>query len=230
MRNMTGAQLSSALQKKAPQITRWKKRGMPHDCDDKGRALFDADECRAWIAANTTVGHPNSTDEQSDKPLGVGDLFAGLSTLESSDAAPLDIARQTVRVASQSLAAGIRRGQISTNAVEGLKRALEELRKSEAAWQDLAVRSGELIERSVAKAAIGELVRRLRECFDQLASNLPHQVEHWMADDAIRMASSEERTRIVRSWVDHRCASIRNDEADAVECLLKHVEEDISHG
>ena len=180
---------------------------------------WDLDEVRAAIASNVNRRKgadedkvPDTSRFESDDPL--------IQALRSSESKPIDIARAAVRLAARKFAYNLETGRIGMRDLDDLKRALEELRRSEEAYVELAERRGELIERDVAKAVAGGLALRLVGILNEVENALAVQVEIWLEDAQFRKLTTDARSRQVREWFDKRSRLIRSADANEVEAMI----------
>jgi hypothetical protein len=129
-------------------------------------------------------------------------------------------------VAGRQYAASAKSGVVERGSVEALKKALEELRHCERSWIDLAVKRGELIERTVAAEVAGHLAQRAVQVLADVGSRVTQQVEVWCADKRFRKLGTEARAMQVREWFDGLARSARSTEADAMDALIREMGEE----
>lgn len=137
----------------------------------------------------------------------------------SSDA--LELARAGARVAGRHLATVHEAGASTTRDVEGLKAALEELRRTEAGLVELGQARGVLIDRDVALAVAGQLAARFVGALDRFEARLVGQIEAWLGDHNFAPRPTEDRARIVREWVRVQAHAARVTEATELEQLVE---------
>lgn len=109
---------------------------------------------------------------------------------------------------------------VSTRDVVAMKSALEELRKGAAGYLELRKKKGEVIERDVAKAVMGQFGRRLVAVLERYEVQLPQKIEAWLADPLFTGASAEERARVVRAWSGTMAHDVRKTEAGDIERMV----------
>lgn len=220
----------------------------------KGPAGWDVEACRAAYRLNVTppeeragglpavaASPPGASSEPArpippappPKPLDAR-AQALVDTLRR-DADPLDMARAAVRLVASKFADGVEARQLGARAVAELTDAMEELRRTEAACLEQARKRGDLIERDVAKAVAGALARRYVLSCERIGMRFASQVELWIADEAFREATSDERGLAVAAWAREQTRQARLAETDdevraAIEALVVAELEDLRRG
>ena len=149
-----------------------------------------------------------------------------LAVLRDRDASAIEKANAAASLAGEVLAQGFQDGSAGSSDLRDFTRALEELRRAQVGYQELARRSGELIARDVAKAVHGGLVRRLIGGLSTVENMLATQVEIWMGDAAVMAQDGESRGRLVRDWFADRVREIRETNAETIEQLVRGEVED----
>jgi hypothetical protein len=212
------------------QLCRWSRRpGFPVDRKRGAKPLFDLDEVRAWLDANTRSRRPELQSSAIPQPLPARELDAHeaalVRVLEDPGATDLERAEAGYALASKIVATAHRAGNLGVQQLENLKKQGEELRKAKADAIDLAERRGELIGQDIAKAVAGALVLRLLEILNNIENMLATQFEIWMADQAFRALATDERTRRVRAWLEDYARTLRQAEYEVVIAAIKREEE-----
>jgi hypothetical protein len=149
-----------------------------------------------------------------------------LADVLSSSKDPLELARATIQVMARRLSGEVRGGGADGPAASQLKKALEELRRTEQGYQDMAVKSGELIQRSTAKALAGMVGARFVSALDRYETALAKQVEIWMADPEFTKLDSDVRGQRIKAWARDRSRGCRQVESEDLERWLKAEESD----
>ena len=134
---------------------------------------------------------------------------------------PLEMSRAAVGLMARQIATQATAGTISAPQLDSLKKSLEELRRSEEAYLELATRRGELLEREHAKAICGDMANRLNMCLDRIINQLARQIELWLIDDKFKTTDTEGRGRQVRTWIETTCTEVRRLEAEEIDRLIE---------
>lgn len=159
-------------------------------------------------------------DQRAAPPADVADL---VEVLRSRSANPSAVAQAAVHVAGQQLADAVAEGTATTRGVEGLAKALQELRRSEAGWLDLQARRGDLIARQDARAVAGVLGRELVEVLASLETLVASEVEIWLSDRDFLELGSGDRQRQVRAWFGGKVHDFRRLVADRLDQIVAEV-------
>lgn len=235
--------LSAALGRDKGQLSRWAKRaGFPKD-NVNCRDLFSADEVRAWIDENVKtrvapeLGVPGEVPSSSAPAaaaiepylLAAAPVQHALANLDdpfvklllSGSASPLDISKASVQLVARQVANQALAGVLSAGQLDALKKSLEELRRSDDAYMELALKKGELVERTTFQAVAGKMAQRLTECHARLINGLGVQMELWLIEPEFVKISSEERQKKVRGWIESQSIQIRSLEAQEIDRLLE---------
>lgn len=138
-----------------------------------------------------------------------------LSILRDPSAGPVEVARATMRLAAKRLASSVGEREI-----ESMKKSLEELRRSEAGYMELAKQRGTLIERDVAKAVIGQTVARAKRALELVEVKLGAKLEEWWSSGEMEKLGPEDRKRVARSWLAEQALSVLGMNADEVEKMI----------
>lgn len=143
------------------------------------------------------------------------------------DPAATDLARAEAgyALASKIIASAYRAGNIGGQQLDNFKKQGEELRRAKTDAIDLAERQGELISRDIAKAVAGALILRLLEILNNVENMLATQFEIWLADEAFRALSTDDRARQIRAWFDAYARVLRQAESGAVIDAVKREDE-----
>lgn len=129
---------------------------------------------------------------------------------------PLELARATIQVVARRLSRDVRDSK-DTGQDVALKKALEELRRTEQGYLEMSVLKKDLIQRDTAKALAGNVAARFVAALDRYEVALAKQIETWLADPVFQKLETEERTRLVRAWCRERSRNARQVEADDLE-------------
>jgi hypothetical protein len=98
---------------------------------------------------------------------------------------------------------------------------MEEHRRAESEWVDLARARGELVERTVALATMGSYVTTLVRILDALENRIAVQVEIWIDDAAFRALPSADRQRAARAWFAAEAFALRQATTDEIARKLE---------
>lgn len=196
-----------------------------------GRRLMDPDEVRAWRAANIKPSARAGVAAGLQVPaiavapavmvvpIPVDD--ARVKLLLDGDASPVEISKATLALAARQIGLKIQRGElIGAQDLDGLKKSMEELRKGDQEYLELAVRRGQLLERSVAIAVVGACCQRLRAACAQIENTIALQVEEWLGSAELRELAVDARRRVVRETAAAKLREVLRLEADQVDALL----------
>lgn len=140
-----------------------------------------------------------------------------LGELETSVDGPT-IARALVRLMARAFARDVRGGRSPRH--DHAKKALEELRLTEAGWLELERERGTVIERTVARACMGQLANRYKLSLERVETRLAGQVEAWLGDPKFLALPTEDRGRAVRQWITSETRSAREVEAIEIERMI----------
>lgn len=255
-RTLNRKALAEELDKDAGQITRWTKSGMPHNRIGRN-PRYNAAECRAWIAEHVHERPDLKKREQAPAmpaavspslpllesaalapvivPTKPPQIVPGLpadhplmKTLLSNERPnPMAMAEAVLSVATRQVALKAQAGEISAQQLDSVSKALEELRRSQAAWMEISADRGQLIQRDVALAVCGQMAQRLKECVDRIVNSLSQQVEVWTQDPAFSLPTdSTGRNRLVRAWVENFARDIRRLEAEEIDKMIERERKD----
>lgn len=171
----------------------------------KGGALSVADQARTAIAAAEQA----DPEAHGYSPEVVGlDEWKLRKVLETAKD-PEVIASTTMQLVARSIGTS----GLSVKSVIAMKAALEELRKGAAGYLEIGKAKGDLIEREIARATMAALCKRFVLALDRIGVRIASQVELWLADEKLRVLSSDERGRVVRDWVDQQTKYARIEES-----------------
>lgn len=131
---------------------------------------------------------------------------------------PLEVSRAAMRLASRRLASASE--DSFADDLESLKQSLSELRLAENGYLELARARELLIEREVAIACIGKVVRINIQVLQLCEARLAAQLEIWMSDPAFRELAAEERARRARAWMVDLTRAARNEGMQLSESLV----------
>lgn len=129
---------------------------------------------------------------------------------------PLELARAGLQIEARRLAEDVRQGR-DTGASSPFKKSLEELRRTEQGYLEIAVTSGKLIERDVAKALAGNVAARFIAALDRYEAAGAKQVEIWLSDPEFTKLDSEGRGQKIRAWFREKSRAARRVEAADLE-------------
>lgn len=149
-----------------------------------------------------------------------GDDADLLDVLLSGNASPLEISRATVQIAARRVARAHQVDELGPNDLDGLKKALQELRTAEAGYIELEASRRGLIPRDEVKSIISDCCGRLVRVLSILENSIAMEFSIWLADPKTAALPAEERTRLVRGYVARVTREARNAEADDVEKLI----------
>lgn len=142
-----------------------------------------------------------------------------LGTLNTSKD-EVDLAQASMQLMARRLAREITSGKSDGKAVESLKRSVEELRRAKQSFVDLARERGELIERDVGKACMGQLADRFVKALERVEAGIAAQVDAWWADPAFQALETDVRRRAVRAWIAGHTRAARVEEAAELERMV----------
>jgi len=232
--------LAEALATDAGQLSRESKRaGFPFDLIG-GKKLFDLAEVTAWRAGNVKASGRKvakiaagpalpAASEISPVPVAgpkpIVPLADGedefIRELISGKASAVTIGNAAMQLAARQLARQAQAGQIHTQTFDSLKRAVEEMRKVDADSMDIAVRRGELIERSIAMEIIGACAQRLVQVGTNMATAAAQQCEVWDGDAVFLALAIDAKKRARIEWFAAQFNQVRALEAAEIEALLR---------
>lgn len=138
--------------------------------------------------------------------------LAYINTLADPNASPVDKGRATYNLATLRLSRMAREGAISGAMLSEISKSLQELRRSEEGYMQIEERRGDLVPLPLCQEIVGELVRRLNDVCSKLSSLLGTEIEVWMTSNA----SSTERRRTIRAWLQHQMHELRTLEGKSV--------------
>lgn len=151
---------------------------------------------------------------------------ASLAALrDTSDAR--ETARAALSVSGAALADAVEAGSISTHHLVAMESSLRELRRTEAAWLELAEQRGRIVDREVAQATGAWVAQLCVAGLDRLTALLGAQVEAWLADGEWRGMSSEQRGRVVREWAERQVRELRATGAVEIDAQIERQREEI---
>lgn len=193
---------------------------------------WDVAACQKAVAANrrgetpspaAAPPSPTATSSPPTSPVDAGDVGA----LAAGDD-PIAVARAALKVASWHLATHAELGPEShprsaewlRNALEGVKRSLEELRRCEAGYLELAKERAQVVEVEVAKGVVAIAGRRFVASLDRLEVALASRIERWLFDAEFRALEPAERRRQVRAWAIEQTTAARSLEAEEIDRLV----------
>ena len=176
-------------------------------------------------SAEQTSGIAPAGQAEPKRPPMVDPDDPRIALLMSGEAEAIDIARTSVQLAARTYAANISQDGAGARDLDNLKRALEELRRSEEGYLDLAERRGNLIQRHVAIAVVGQLVTRMVELLNTVEHLLATQVEIWHEDRRREDLPVEERRALVREWFNDQVRALRTTETDQIEELIRDAQQ-----
>ena len=139
-----------------------------------------------------------------------------VETLRSSSSDPVAIARAGLQVAAGLLADAVERGE-GGRQIDGMKKALEELRRCEQGYLDLSREKREVVSVQTAQLVAAQIAQRACDMLDNVEGVLAAQVEVWLSEPAFRARTTEDRARTVRAWYDGQVRAAR--EVGAAEVL-----------
>lgn len=149
------------------------------------------------------------------EPPGLSEAVKGLTETLRTSQDPLEITRASMRLAAARYAEEIAKGDPSPRAAEDLKKASQELRNAETGFLELAKSRGELIERDVAKACMGQLAQEFVRALERLEMRVAAQLDSWLGDPEMRDLDTEARGKIVREWLGTQTRAARLEESQA---------------
>lgn len=146
---------------------------------------------------------------------------AEVAALRNAGVSPIERARAVLVAASSALADAIDSEEGATGRdFDSFRASLDGLRQAEAAYLELEQKRETLIDREAARAAMGGLARRFVLGLERLEVRVAAQVELWLADEAFRKLSVEERSRAVRAWVAAQTKQGRVEETAELDRLI----------
>jgi len=143
-----------------------------------------------------------------------------VTVLRSGKASALEISRASVQILARNLARAHVADLLGPNAVDGLKKALQELRSAEADYIELEKTRGGLIARDEVRQIVGDCAGRLLQIMNRLENTIATEFAIWLADPKIQTMPADERARLVRGFVAKQSADLRRIEADQVDSLI----------
>lgn len=136
------------------------------------------------------------------------------------DGEPLAVSRAAVRIASRRVAHSAMNRTFSPNELDGLKKALQELRAAESGYIALEESKRNLLPRPQVETLVREMVGRLVRVLSLLETAITSELALWLASDKVRGMKAEERGRMVREFVNRTCREVRQLEADGASALI----------
>lgn len=132
---------------------------------------------------------------------------------------PLAMARAGATLAARRVASAYERGDVARE-LDGLKKCLEELRRSEQGYLEIGKERGTLIARDVAIVVLGSLATRACAVLGLHEVRLAAEVERWLHNENFRALTSEERARKIRAWAQENTFELRTfvSEEPKTEC------------
>lgn len=143
-----------------------------------------------------------------------------LRVLLSGTGTPIEISRATVQIAARRVARAHLIDRLGPNDLDGLKKALQELRTAEAGYIELEQSRRGLIPRDEVKQIIGDCCSRLVRVLSILENSIAMELSIWLADPKTAEMPAEDRARLVRGYVAKVTREARTAEADDVERLI----------
>lgn len=164
-------------------------------------------------AAPSPTIPPIDSDPDADADL--------LRTLYSPDASALEVSRAVVRLVSRRVGRAHERNELYANGLDALKKALQELRAAEAGYIELGKISGDLIPREQVTILVGELCNRMIRVLSSFENTITAEFAIWLADPAVAAMNSDDRARTVRAFIKQTSHTIRNQESDEIDQLVR---------
>lgn len=185
----------------------------------KSKAGWDEALARRAIAQNL----PNGAQLIGEESATVAPDAPTLAVLDalSTSTDPLELSRCATQLSARRLADAYRRGLAGGNEAGDLKRALEEQRRMEADYLDLAVKRGELVPRATLAVVAGGLARYMLRALEEVEAMLSPQVEQWTKGKAFRKRTTDGRRREVQAWTRKRTREIREAAAEQLEAIVE---------
>ena len=167
-----------------------------------------------------------SSKRKGPKATATADAKNFVALVKRGDAKALDITRSVVQLVAGQIADSALAGTLSSDEVESIKKALQELRQAESDYTDLARRQGELIPLDTVRAVVGESASRLVRCLQTVENSIATEFSLWLADPAVAAMGQDERARKVRIFVAGVCRSVRQRESEDIRRMLAEAEKD----
>lgn len=188
----------------------------------KNRWGWPVEKCQAAFESHVARRVDGRGRKRRDRPASSApdEIVLSPGALTDPASTPLEVTRATMRLIAAQLSAQASSGSIDEVTCRALKQALEELRRAEKAYIDLAERTGELVQRDAAKAAIGRVTQRLCAALEDIESTIAARVERWLGDSGWLAMPTENRGREVRRWVAGRARELRETTADDIEAMI----------
>jgi hypothetical protein len=164
---------------------------------DLAESWDDPREPKNELLAVVEERKAEATKELADDPVRVA-----LETLRTTTD-PLSMAKAGAVLAARRVATVYERGD-SIRELDSLKKTLEELRRSEGDYLEIAREKMDLVEKDAALMTLGALVSRYKAALDLFEVRLAGRVEQWIHDQAFLAKTSEERAREIRVWAQER--------------------------
>ena len=139
----------------------------------------------------------------------------------------LQISRDVVKVCWKIVRDSAAKSEVNPQDIDALKKSLAELRQAESDYVAIAKDRGDLIPREDVKAIVGECVSRLVRVQTILENSIATEFSLWLADEAVRAMSVDERARVVRQFVANVCIDVRAAESQGVDEMLKAVKAEV---
>jgi hypothetical protein len=136
-----------------------------------------------------------------------------IETLADPNAGPVAKGRATYNLCTLRLSRMAREGAVSGAMLKEISRALQELRRSEEGYMDIEKQRGTLVPLELCQEVVGELVRRLNDICSKLNALLCTEIDVWMSANA----SSTERRKTIRAWLQRQMHELRSLEGKSVE-------------
>ena len=184
-----------------------------------GKSRKDVERVEVEAPPRNPVGRPRLVREPEPPPVlplaelirsGSAGLDAPVAVLRDPDASPLDKAKAAMAIAAVELAESAKLGAIPPKTLEGLERAMRELRRSEADYLQLLERRRELVPYSVAEEACAHALVVAGQEAEALCGVLGPRVVQWLGDPSFVERPTADQVRIVYQWADDQWRGIRS--------------------
>lgn len=196
---------------------------------------WDVEQCRALLAARKGSKVTASTtkivkpDDELPPSGDEQELVVRLRKKQDSyaeklidpDLDPRETARLAMQAAAALLAGAIQSRTVTSREFDSLKKTLEELRRSESDYLELARRQGELVPRDVAAQVAAQVAVRAVAALARVEVSLAQQVSIWFEDRNFARLPIGDRVQVVRKWFGEQVAQVRNIEAREIERMIQ---------
>lgn len=199
------------------------KPGFPFVNGKAGSVRYRLPDVKAWLASNVGPRHDaEAIAAQPGGPIAKQDDPFIVSML-SGVASAVEISRMAMQLASRRVANAAIAGTLGPNDLDGLKKTLEELRKTEVSHIELEKMKGGLIDAEDVEALLAYCASRLVRCCLTLENSIATEFSVWLGDPKTREMDEAELSRMVRDFVAKTCTEVRRLESQSAAALIREL-------